>query len=343
MSKGRGLAAALAVVVAGAVLAGCQKGSGEGAPASASAEARIAAGINDARFTSLKAAAPPEGAGYSPVFLRLQVLLDRARFSPGEITGLFNENTARALRGYERANGLPVDGVLDREVWTRLTEADKRPVVTDYVVDPMDVSGPFTEFIPESFQAQTRLDSLGYRNAEEALSETFHMAPELLKAMNPGLELAIGVGLVVPDRGADDLGTDVALVEVDVAERQVRVFGPDRRLVALYPATVGSEKSPAPLGVTAVASINAQPTYRYERDEVGFGRGLGFGPFEIAPGPNNPVGPVWIELKAGYGIHGTPEPKDVGQPLSHGGIRLTNWDIRELARGVREGTPVLIK
>jgi lipoprotein-anchoring transpeptidase ErfK/SrfK len=236
-----------------------------------------------------------------------------------------------------------VDGVVDDEVWKRLTEADKRPVMTTYVVDPADVAGPFTEFIPDSFQAQTRLDSLGYRNAEEALSETFHMSPELLKALNPGLELATGIELIVPDRGADDLGTDAALVEVDVAERQVRVFGPDHKLLALYPATIGSEKSPAPLGLTAVERISAQPTYRWERDEVGFGRGLGFAPFEIPPGPNNPVGPVWIELKGGYGVHGAPEPKDVGQPLSHGGIRLTNWDIRELARGVRQGTPVLIK
>jgi lipoprotein-anchoring transpeptidase ErfK/SrfK len=343
LSKGRGLAAVLTALAGAAVLVGCQQRAGETAP-SATGEARIAASINDARFTTLKAAEPPAGLGYSPVVLKLQVLLDRARFSPGEITGQMNDNTVRALTSFERASGLKPDGVLDREVWDRLTAADQRPVVVTYPVDPMDVSGPFTELVPESFQAQSRLESLGYRDAPEGLSETFHMSPELLAALNPGIELEAGINILVPDRGADDLGTDVALVEVAMADRQVRVYGTNRRLLAAYPATVGSQTSPPPVGLTEVASIDAQPTYRYEQDKAGFGRGLGRAAFEIAPGPNNPVGQVWIELKAGgYGVHGTPEPKDVGKPMSHGGVRLTNWDARELARGVHEGTPVLFK
>lgn len=343
MSKGRGLAAVATALAGAVVLVGCQKRADEAAP-SAAGEARIAAVINGARFTNLKALEVPEGQDYSPVVVKLQVLLDRARFSPGEITGRMNDNTVRALKSFEQASGLQPDGVLDREVWERLTTADQRPVVVTYPVDPMDVSGPFTELIPDSFQAQSRLDSLGYRDAPEGLSETFHMSPDLLKALNPDVELEAGVNILVPDRGADDLGNDAALVEVAIADRQVRVYGAGRRLIAVYPATVGSQKSPPPVGMTEVASIDAQPTYRYEQDKVGFGRGLGRAAFEIAPGPNNPVGQVWIELKAGgYGIHGTPEPKDVGKPMSHGGVRLTNWDVRELARGVREGTPVLIR
>jgi lipoprotein-anchoring transpeptidase ErfK/SrfK len=98
------------------------------------------------------------------------------------------------------------------------------------------------------------------------------------------------------------------------------------------------------VGATQVRSVEPQPTYRYETDKVAFGQGLGLAPFEIAPGPNNPVGSVWIEVKASeYGLHGTPEPRDVGKPVSHGGIRMTNWDARELARGVREGTPVVFR
>jgi lipoprotein-anchoring transpeptidase ErfK/SrfK len=342
LSKSRGPAVAFAALAATIFLAGCERRPNSQL-ASVEGEARIAASVNDARFTNLKALEPLEGVGYSPVVLKLQILLDRARFSPGEISGLMNDNTVQALKGYESVNGLKADGVLDKEVWDRLTAADQRAVVLTYVVDPMDVSGPFTEFIPSSFQAQSRLDSLGYRDAEEGLSETFHMAPDLLAALNPGIELEAGSSLVVPDRGADDAGVDIALVEIDAVAGQVRAYGADRKLIALYPATVGSQKTPPPLGATQVAGIDAQPTYRYERDAVGFGRGLGVGPLEIAPGPNNPVGPVWIELQGGYAIHGTPDPKDVGKPMSHGRVRLTNWDIRELARGVREGTPILFK
>ena len=37
---------------------------------------------------------------------------------------------------------------------------------------------------------------------------------------------------------------------------------------------------------------------------------------------------VWIDLsKEHYGIHGTPEPSQVGHAQSHGCVRLTNWDV----------------
>jgi lipoprotein-anchoring transpeptidase ErfK/SrfK len=287
--------------------------------------------------------AAAEGQAYAPVIVKLQVLLDRARYSPGVIDGRFNDNTKAAVRAYERANGLPVDGVLDRDLWNRLTGADQRSVVQTYVIDLADVAGPFSPVIPDSFQGMSRLDSLGYRSPAEQLSETFHMTPELLEALNPGVDFGqAGAVVVVAERGADDLGVDVARVEVDRAGGQVRAYAADQRLLAAYPATVGSQKSPAPAGATRVRSVEPQPTYRYDTDKVSFGQGLGLGAFEIAPGPNNPVGSVWIEVRPGdYGIHGTPEPDDVGKPVSHGGVRLTNWDARELARGVREGTPVV--
>ena len=64
-------------------------------------------------------------------------------------------------------------------------------------------------------------------------------------------------------------------------------------------------------------------------------------PFTIKPGPNNPVGVVWISLSIkGYGIHGTPEPGKVSKTMSHGCIRLTNWDAKKLAAMVEKGTVV---
>jgi lipoprotein-anchoring transpeptidase ErfK/SrfK len=62
----------------------------------------------------------------------------------------------------------------------------------------------------------------------------------------------------------------------------------------------------------------------------------------IAPGPNNPAGLVWIELSTGdgYGIHGVPDPENVGKTFSHGCIHLTNWDALALAHLIKKGTPV---
>lgn len=337
-------AAAVLLLAGAAILTGCGRKQQTEVEA-ATAVDRALQGVNNARFTDPKTALLKGEQGYSPVIAKLQVLLDRAHFSPGSIDGHFNENTQAALRAFEKAASLPVDGVLDRDVWARLTAADQKPVVSTYVIDPLDVAGPFIRFVPPNLMAMAQLDSLSYRNPEEALAEQFHMSPALLKALNPDADFGkSGSRIVVADKGSDDLGVDIALLEIDRAGREVRAFAADQRLLAVYPATVGSHKRPAPVGGTAVKSVDPQPTYRYDDDTVAYGKGLELGPSEIAPGPNNPVGSVWIELAfKAYGVHGTPDPEDVGKPTDRGGVRLTNWDARELARGVREGTPVVFR
>jgi lipoprotein-anchoring transpeptidase ErfK/SrfK len=344
LSKPPGIVPVLAALALAGLASGCGRRAGEEA-GGATAFEQVLASVNGARFSTPDAAITVGPQGFAPVIVKLQVLLDRARFSPGVIDGQFNDNTRQALKAFENASSLPVDGVLDRAVWTRLTGLDEAPVLVTYTVDPADVAGPFIGLTPRSFQAMSRLESLGYRDATEALAETFHMTPDLLMALNAANPIGAPGGLiVVAERGSDDLGVDIALVEVDRAEKQVRAYAADQRLLAVYPATIGSLKSPPPLGRGAVDGVMAQPTYRFETDTVAFGRGLEMGPLEIAPGPNNPVGSVWVEVDPnGYGLHGTPEPQDVGKPVSAGGVRMTNWDARELARGLREGTPVVFR
>ena len=64
----------------------------------------------------------------------------------------------------------------------------------------------------------------------------------------------------------------------------------------------------------------------------------------IKPGPNNPVGVVWIGLDLEhYGLHGTPEPSKIGAAASHGCVRLTNWDAARVAALVQPGTPVVFE
>jgi lipoprotein-anchoring transpeptidase ErfK/SrfK len=129
-------------------------------------------------------------------------------------------------------------------------------------------------------------------------------------------------------------------VMVDKSERAVRVLGSGGALLAFFPATIGSIEKPAPTGSFQVQSVSYDPTYHYD-PHYQFKGQHATKPVEVAPGPNNPVGLVWIGLSAkSYGIHGTPDPDKISKTASHGCIRLTNWDALTLAQLVRKGTPV---
>jgi lipoprotein-anchoring transpeptidase ErfK/SrfK len=107
-----------------------------------------------------------------------------------------------------------------------------------------------------------------------------------------------------------------------------------------YPATIGSQAVPAPSGIHKVAAIARDAAYYY-RPDVNFQQGDNTEPLTIPPGPNNPIGTTWIDLtEPTYGIHGTPEPARIDKTNSHGCVRLTNWDVEELAGLIAKGVPV---
>jgi lipoprotein-anchoring transpeptidase ErfK/SrfK len=275
------------------------------------------------------------------LLIRAQVLLARAGISPGVIDGQEGDNFKDALMAYETAQGLPADGKLDAEVWSRLAQG-AGPVTQDYVLTPEDVAGPYLEKIPTKYEDMAKLDRLGFTSASEALAERFHMDEALLKALNPGVDFtAPGVAILVVWPPMERLATPVTLVEVDKAKRQVRAFAADGKLVATYPATVGSSDMPTPSGRWDVTSVTFDPVWNYDPKKLNFGD-KSAGKLTIKPGPNNPVGAVWIDLsKDTYGIHGAPEPRLVGKTASHGCVRLTNWDARQLASAVSKGTKVV--
>ena len=294
-----------------------------------------------------RAPAPPPAEGVEaepaepdPAVVRAQILLDRAHFSPGVIDGLGGDNTRQAIAAYEEAQKLPVDGVLDAEVFKRLTAGSREPVLMDYAITEADLAGPFIGKVPDDLEALAALKTAGYATPLEALAERFHMTEALLFMLNPGADFTnAGERIVVSAVSSDALAADVARSVIDKDERSLRAYGADDALLAFYPATIGSSERPAPSGSTEVRVVAPRPNYTYDPDRVSYDRGDQ--KLVVPPGPNNPVGAVWIDLERDtYGIHGTPDPSKVGKTFSNGCVRLTNWDALELSKRVKPGVRV---
>jgi lipoprotein-anchoring transpeptidase ErfK/SrfK len=273
--------------------------------------------------------------------VRSQILLNRAHFSCGEIDGEYGANLQKTVAAFQRNQNLAAEGNAGPATWEVLN-SDPAPALITYTISQEDLAGPFG-VVPADAMEQAKLKYLGYESPLAGLAEKFHSSPKLLAALNLGKSFTeAGEQILVPNVITLPPGKAASVV-VSKSDSSVSAYDANGKLLAYDRATIGSKHDPLPVGDWKILGVARHPVFHYNA-------GLFWNAHdpnekaEIAPGPRNPVGVVWIDLsKEHYGIHGTPDPSEIGHTLSHGCIRLTNWDAWELAGMVKAGTPVRLE
>ncbi|MCX7282535.1 MAG: L,D-transpeptidase family protein [Novosphingobium sp.] len=360
--------AALALSIAGVAVTACQ--SEKTTPSAKESQAAAAPAFVVPMASNDPAPGQPADPNSSggedaarPV-MQAQVVLERLGFSPGIIDGKTGISTTNAVSGFQKANDLPVTGKLDDPTmqalarWSNIT-------ATRLVTIPQDFArGPFMA-LPDDPAKQAALPEMAHTSLDEKLAERFHTTPEVLRGLNPQLQDApfaadqqirvpnIGGDRIDPDNvdnkgwlatlatlGVSDAQPDVARIVVSKSKGTLEAYDKADKLVAVFTVTTGSEKDPLPLGAWKINGKSYNPEFSYDASlfwDVPDSKGEHL----LPPGPNGPVGVVWIDLsKEHYGIHGTPEPQTIGRAESHGCVRLTNWDAARLAQMVSGSTKV---
>jgi len=288
---------------------------------------------------------PITGDQQGPSVLKAQVYLDRAHFSVGAIDGGWGKNSAIAVWQWQRSHGIPPTGDVDEATFRSIAAAAGyvQPLVQYHVTDD-DVNAKLVH-LPDSVYDKQKLSCMCYESLREELAEKFHVAQDFLSDLNPGVkfsELHAGDTITVPNVRPPVQGDahDIAKISISIKGNSFDAFDATDHLLFHAPTTVGSTYDPSPDETLHIVKIIDHPHFHYDPtlyhevpDDMPDAH--------LNPGPNSPVGIVWMALsKEHYGIHGTEDPESIGYVSSHGCVRLTNWDAYEVEHRASEGTVV---
>ena len=280
------------------------------------------------------------GKGQFPVYARAHVMLNNSHASPGEIDGSSGMNTRKAMASFQQINGLKPTGELTKETWDALiAQQGNKPAFIEYLITEADLKGPYAESIPRDYALQAKMKGLYYTRVTEMLGEKFHMDEDFLKKLNPKATFKKAGEKIVVTNIRNELPENINLIVAHKGAKQLYLFNAQNQMVGSFPATIGSSDTPSPTGTYKVTGVAKNPWYSYSPSN--FLQGNNRKPLSLPPGPNAPVGNIWIGLsKKSFGIHGTPNPSAISKTASHGCIRLTNWDANDLGKKVKSGVTV---
>jgi lipoprotein-anchoring transpeptidase ErfK/SrfK len=275
--------------------------------------------------------------------VQCQVGLARRGFSPGSIDGLMGSQTRAALRAWQQREGWPRTDDLGE---TNLAQfCAEQTAYTNYVITAEDRDRLLP--LSPSWLGKSQQARLDFESLLELVAERSCTHPNLIRRLNPTVDwnnASPGTTITVPAAQTPEMPEKAAYLRIRLAERTLQVFGAASNLLAHFPCSIAQRVEKRPVGEPLqVAVLAPDPNYTFDPavfPESAEARELGR-KLILQPGPNNPVGSVWIGLdKPGYGIHGTPKPEEVGRTESHGCFRLANWNARLLLQLVTVGTPV---
>lgn len=280
------------------------------------------------------------GKGQFPVYARAHVMLNNAHASPGAIDGSSGKNTLKAIASFQQINGLKATGILTRETWDALVaNQGSKPAFIEYTLTDADLKGPYAASIPHDYALQSKMKGLYYTRVTEMLGEKFHMDEEFLKKLNPKATFKKAGEKLIVANIRNEVPEDIHLIVAHKGAKQLYLFNSRNQMIGSFPATIGSSDTPSPTGTYKVTSVAPNPWYSYSPSN--FVQGNNLKRLSLPPGPNGPVGNIWIGLsKKSFGIHGTPNPSAISKTASHGCIRLTNWDANDLGKKVKAGVTV---
>jgi lipoprotein-anchoring transpeptidase ErfK/SrfK len=276
--------------------------------------------------------------------LEAQVALAQLGISAGSIDGVIGSQTRSALRAFQQTRQLPVTGELDAATKAKLLLT--APLYASYVVTVDDLNS--IQPLGTNWWSKSQQAHLGYESLLEMISEKTCCHPNFLKRLNPQADWtnAISTTLRVLNVEKPKVMSPAAFIRIRLSEKILEAFDESTNLLAHFPCSIAKRVEKRPIGLLHVAAIAENPDYTFSPEnfpESAEARAIKT-KLILSPGPNNPVGTVWIGLdKPGYGIHGTPNPEAVGRTESHGCFRLANWNAEYLLRLVSVGTTVFVE